>query len=105
MSKTNELSMQLDELKRCGEILIGISDSLKELFSGNEETQPTLFDEKPKEQEAPIDFIEVRKILTEKSRDGHTAEIKALLSKFGACKLSDVKPEDYRVLLKEAEAF
>lgn len=34
MGKMGELAAQLSELKRCGEILIGISDSLADLFSG-----------------------------------------------------------------------
>ena len=34
MGKTSELSILVDELKYCGETLIGISQGLSELFSG-----------------------------------------------------------------------
>ncbi len=46
---------------------------------------------------------EVRTALAEISRNGKTAEMKALLSKHGAMKLSDVKVEDYAALLTEAK--
>ena len=45
---------------------------------------------------------EVRKVLAEMSKHGKTAEVKALLEKYGATKLSEVKAEDYAELLKEA---
>ena len=41
MGKVSELSMLVDELKKCGEALIGISEELTELFSSAEpEKQP-----------------------------------------------------------------
>ena len=49
-----------------------------------------------------IKVEEVRKVLAELSKNGKTAEVKALLSKYGAEKLSEVKPKDYADLLKEA---
>jgi len=60
-------------------------------------------EERPvKEEKAPT-FEEVRAALAEISRNGKTAEMKALLSKHGAVKLSDVKVEDYSALLSEAK--
>jgi hypothetical protein len=56
-------------------------------------------------QEVSISIEEVRSVLAEKSRDGKTKEIKALLLKYDADKLSSVKPEDYSNLLKDAEAL
>jgi len=37
MGKVSELSMLVDELKKCGEALIGISEGLADMFSGAEE--------------------------------------------------------------------
>ena len=37
MSKMSELAAEIAELKHCGEILIGISESLTEMFSASEE--------------------------------------------------------------------
>jgi hypothetical protein len=47
--------------------------------------------------------VELRSRLAEISRAGHTAEIKELITKHGAEKLSDVKETDYAALLAEAE--
>ena len=48
-------------------------------------------------------FEEVRKAAADKSRQGFTAEVKALIEKYGAEKLSSVKPEDYEAFMKELE--
>lgn len=48
---------------------------------------------------------EVRAVLADKSRAGHTAEIRELLKKYGASKLSLVDPKDYESLLRETEVL
>lgn len=58
----------------------------------------------PKE-EKPLKLEDIRALLADKSRKGHTAEVKALLVKHGADKLSDVAPEEYASLLAEAEVL
>lgn len=74
--------------------------------SAEDEPQAT---EAPKEQPAPeqktetVTFVQLRSRLAEISRAGHTAEIKELITKHGAEKLSDVKETDYAALLAEAE--
>ena len=47
----------------------------------------------------------VRAVLAEKSRAGHTAAIRTLLQKYGAYKLSAVDPKHYEALLKDAEVL
>lgn len=47
----------------------------------------------------------IRAVLAEKSRQGHTAEIRSLLQKYGASKLSDIDPSRYEELLAEAEVL
>ena len=49
--------------------------------------------EKPKSK--PLSLEQVRAALAEKSRAGHTAEVKALLIKHGADKLSEIDPAEY----------
>ena len=46
-------------------------------------------------------FEEVRAILATKSREGHTDEVKEVITALGAEKLSGVKPEQYDELLKK----
>lgn len=115
MSKMSELAQELAELKRCGEILIGISESLTEIFSAAEEpvkeaaaTEPAK--EKTKKSKEPaakkeIKLSDVRAVLAEKSRAGFTKEVKELLLKHGAEKLSGIDSSEYEALLAEVEVL
>ena len=96
------------ELKHCGEVLTGVADSLVELFSSTDE-QPKAVEQKTEQpalpEKAPMKLTDVRKILTGKSRAGYTAEVKALLRKHGAEKLSEIDPAEYEALAAEAEVI
>lgn len=59
----------------------------------------------PAPAEKPLTLEEVRMVLAEKSRAGHTAEVRALLVKHGAEKLSDIDPTRYPALLADAEVL
>ncbi len=48
---------------------------------------------------------EVRAVLAEKSANGHTEEVRGLILKYGAKKLSDVDPTHYEALVRDAEAL
>lgn len=107
MSKMSELSIAITELKRCGEALISISQSLVNLFSGNCDVnipnKPKA--ETPAPEVKPITLEAVRAVLAEKSRAGYTAEVRALLEKHNAEKLSEINPYEYPALLAEAEVL
>jgi len=60
---------------------------------------------KKEPEEKPLTLEEVRAVLAEKSRAGHTAEVKGLLAKHGADKLSEIDPAEYAALLAEAEVL
>ena len=75
-----------------------VADFVKVIKELKEEPTPVV--EAPKNA---ITLEDVRKVLTALSRDGHTAEVKALLTKHGVNRLSEVKAEEYESLLKEAE--
>ena len=52
-----------------------------------------------------ITIEQVRAVMSAKSDEGKTAQVKALLMKYDAGKLSGVKPEDYADLFREVEAL
>ena len=52
-----------------------------------------------------ITLEEVRAGLAEKSHDGYTDQVRGLLQKYGAEKLSGVDPKHYAALLKDAEVL
>ena len=116
MSRMNELSLVLDEMIECGEGMIKAARTLKEIFS--ETSAPETPAEQPKAdipaevpaetQAAPAEkeytFEDVRKAFSQKSHEGHTDEVRAIIAKFGAEKLSKVSKEFYPALMKELEA-
>lgn len=51
MGRMKELAEQVAELKRCGEILIGISETLTQMFSAADIEKPVK--EEPKDAAAP----------------------------------------------------
>ena len=99
MSKMSELAAEIAELRKCAETIIGIADSFTQKFSGND---------KPTDAPAPEPVLTLeagRAVLADKSRNGHTAEIRSLLQKYGAAKLSEIDPANYKALLAEAEVL
>lgn len=91
-------------------VYLTLADGFEKLAAGyraltEEGTSPNPVNESPTKEEPSIDIETVRAVLAEKSRDGKTKEIKALLMKYDAGKLSGVNPEDYASLLSEAEAL
>ena len=99
MSKMGELDLCVSELRSVAQSLNTVADSLTSLFSGSQpesSVQSTL---------KPLTLEEVRAVLAEKSRNGHTAKIRELLEKHGAAKLSEIDPQKYAALLAEAEVL
>lgn len=56
-----------------------------------------------KTEKPSVSLEKVRAVLADKSRAGKTAEVRALLIKFGAEKLSAIEPDQYPALLQAAE--
>lgn len=107
MGKTNELSQTVDELKTAANMLLSVADSLLDLFSGTdgfskETTEPK---NKPESKKEELTLEAVRAVLAEKSRNGYTDEIRALLEKYGADKLSEVEPKKYKELMDDVKVL
>jgi len=59
----------------------------------------------PAEKKDEVTKAQVRTVLTEKNLKGLTKEVRALLKKYGANKLSEVSPADYPALLADGLAL
>ena len=81
-------------------ILTTASDALAALQAKWEQEDIAAPAAKPETQ--PLTLVEVRSVLADKSRDGHTERIRSLLERYGASKLSEIDPKRYRDLLDEA---
>ncbi len=103
MSKMSELDLCVGELRSAAQSLNTVADSLTSLFSGSQPRTSVQPESKPTSK--PLTLEEVRAVLAEKSRNGHTAKIRELLEKHGAAKLSEIDPKKYAALLAEAEVL
>ena len=98
MSKTSEMASTIEELRKCAAAISDAANWLAEKFSGDEAPEaPTSV------KEPPLTLEAVRAVLANKSRAGYTAQIRSLLQKYGADKLSGVDPANYKALLADAE--
>ena len=86
-------------MKNLKQRLMQISEELRQLTEGIEVTA------EPAQQEpAPeITLEEVRCVLADISRAGFTADVKKLIVRYGAERLSDVDPNSYAALLNDAK--
>ena len=126
MSKTSEIDLCIGELRTAAQSLAAVADSLAALFgasaapagmftkSGDGNDQMTniesvnIADGKLKTMQSaqpkpkPVALAQVRAVLAEKSRCGHTAQVRELLERHGAAKLSAINPTEFESLLSEA---
>lgn len=103
MGKMSELDLCVGELRNAAQSLNTVADSLTSLFSGSQPRRSVQPESIPTSK--PLTLGEVRAVLAEKSRNGHTAKIRELLEKYGAAKLSEIDPQKYAALLAEAEVL
>ena len=103
MSKMSEMAQIIEDLRSAAAAISEAANWLAQQFSATVEEAPTP-ESKPGTKPA-ITLEKVRAVLADKSRAGHTAEVRALLEKYGATKLSQVDPQHYETILKEAEGF
>ena len=82
-------------------------DTFEEIYDPDKDESQAA--EAPKEQPTPekqtVTFVQLRSRLSEISRSGKTAEVKELIAKYGASKLSDIAESDYAAVLAEAEGL
>lgn len=100
MSKMNDMAMTIEELRNAAAAINDAANWLAQQFGGADEA-PT--EKAQAEQKPALTLEQVRAVLAEKSRKGHTAAIRELLQKYGASKLSKIDPQHYEALLREAE--
>lgn len=100
MSKMAEIATIIDELRDTASSINRIADELTDLFSYSNRVP-----EVAPAPEKTLSLEEVRAILAEKSRDGFTAQIRDLLQKYGAGRLSEIDPANYMALVADAEVL
>ena len=99
MSKMSDISMTIEELRSAAAAINEAASWLAEQFSSNEPSP------EPTPEEPVLTLEAVRAVLADKSRAGFTAQIRSLLQKHGASKLSEISPANYKALLADAEVL
>lgn len=103
MSKMAEMAQTIEELRSAAASINAAADWLYQQFSGDD--APALEVPAKEEPKPQLKLEDVRAVLAEKSRAGHTAEVRPLLKKYGAAKLSAIDPANYEVLMNDAEVI
>ena len=93
--------------------LRALADSIQAVADvmADKETAETAQMETPvsaKESEPPakkVTLEQVRAVLADKSQQGFTADVRTLLEKYGAPKLSQIDPASYAALMADAESL
>lgn len=102
MGKISELELAIRDLRTAAATINDVADTLAEMFStaSTDEAQDAATPDEP-----VLTLEQVRAVLANKSRMGFTAEIRTLLQKYGAPKLSGIDPVHYKALVAEAEVL
>lgn len=95
----DELQKLAAGLADCGKALLRIADAMME----KKEEVPAAEEEKKPEKKLSLE--DVRRVAADKARQGHTDEVRQLIQKFGADKLSGVDAAKYPALMEELEAM
>ena len=99
MGRISELDMAIKDLRSAAANINEVANTLAEMFSTTADEAPdTVVPAEPR-----LTLEQVRAVLADKSRKGHTSEIRTLLQKYGAAKLSGIDPVHYKALLADAE--
>ena len=102
MGKFSELDLAIKDLRSAAATINEVANTLAEMFStGSADEAPAATT--PAEPQLTLE--QVRAVLADKSRMGFTAEIRALLQKYGAAKLSGIDPANYKALVADAEVL
>ncbi|MBQ3427280.1 MAG: DNA ligase [Clostridia bacterium] len=99
MSKIKDIAITIEELRNAAAAINDTADWLARQFN-SEPAEP-----KPVTLPEPMKLEEVRAVLADMSRRGYTTQIRDLLHKYGAEKLSGIDPANYAALLKDAEGL
>lgn len=101
MGRISELDMAIKDLRSAAANINEVANTLAEMFStAADEAPDTVVPAEPR-----LTLEQVRAVLADKSRKGHTSEIRTLLQKYGAAKLSGIDPVHYKALLADAEVL
>lgn len=104
VSKTKLLLDVVGDLRSLADSLQAVAEAM----AGNEPAEAAQGEKPAIAKEAKpaakaVTLEQVRAVLADKSQQGFTADVRSLLEKYGAPKLSQIDPVNYAALLADAE--
>lgn len=107
MDKMNLILDAAKQMLKVVEDLRSLSDSVQAVCNTIMEglSEETKTKAAPEKKEVKISLEKVRGVLAAKSQAGYSAEVRAIVSKYGASKLSEIDPKNYAEVLKDAEVI
>lgn len=105
MSKIKLLLDVVEDMRSLADSIQAVADAMMQ-SDAPQDTAQAVVAEPPKPTKKPekkVTIEEVRAVLVPLTQKGLGAEIRAIFQKYGAGKLSEVKPEDYEAVIAEAE--
>ena len=110
MSKIKLLLEVVSDMRSLADSLQAVAEALTEKepierteMSETAEAPEPVKAEKPKKKETTLE--EVRAALAVKSQAGLTAEVREIIKRYGGTKLSEIAPEHYADIFKDAEVL
>jgi len=124
--RMKELDTLLGQIELASKATLEFVDEIREMFTsdgdaaevgskapevattdvaGSNEATPDKTESKSSDTKKPPTLDEVRDVLTKKSREGYAPEVKALISKYGAAKLSEIPKDKLADVLAEGEVI
>ena len=102
MGRISELELAIKDLRSAAATINEVANTLAEMFSAASADEAH---DAAAPAEPVLTLEQVRAVLADKSRMGFTAEIRSLLQKYGAAKLSGIDPANYKALVADAEVL
>lgn len=104
MSKTKLLLDVAEGMRTLADSIQALAEALM-VHEPSGPSQPEIPVVSAKPATKPVTLEQVRAVLADKSQAGFTAEVRGILEKHGATKLSQIDPANYAALLADAEAL
>ena len=107
-----QLMLQVvEDMRRLSDSVQKVCDTVTE---GLSEDAPKTIEKAPakaiekkvaKKEEPQITLEQVRGVLAQKSQEGFSAEVREIIQKYGASRLSEIDPKDFKAVLADAEVL
>lgn len=104
MSKMKLLLDVVSDLRSLAESVDAVAKAIEQSETVAEGSKKPA-ESKKENTEPQITLEQVRAVLAEKSNEGYTAQVRELLKKYGADRLSAINQSEYAALLADAEVL